>query len=225
MTTLKLIVFDVDGTLVDSQAHIVSALDAMYQAGKRPTPDRQRLLSIVGLSLNEAISHLEPDLPESSVEDWAAEYRAHFIRERQVSAPPPLYPGALDAIDRLGSHENVLLGVATGKARRGLDHILDAYGLQKRFATLQTSDLHPSKPNPAMLLAALGDAGVEAGEAVMVGDTTFDIEMARAAGMPSIGVNWGYHKKERLEAAGASRLLSRFDELDEAVSELIGDLS
>ncbi len=223
MTALRLVVFDVDGTLIDSQAHIVAALADMYAAGGRPPAGRDRLLSIVGLSLKQAIQRLESDLSDDEVDRWAQAYRDSFIRIRASEAPSPLYPGAKDALDRLSRNDHLLMGVATGKARRGLDHVIAEHDLSSYFVTLQTSDLHPSKPHPAMLEAAIADAGVEAAQTVMVGDTTFDIDMGRSAGARTIGVTWGYHAVDRLAGAGAERIIAGFDDLDDAVSELIGD--
>lgn len=224
MSDLKLVVFDVDGTLIDSQAHIVAALSAMYDAGGRTLPSRDRLLSIVGLSLIQAIRHLEPDLAEAEVEAWKEAYRAAFIDIRAEQAPSPLYPGAKDALDQLYAHDHVLLGVATGKARRGLDHLIDAHDLARYFVTLQTADHHPSKPHPAMLETAIREAGVEARDTVMIGDTTFDIDMGVAAGAQTVGVTWGFHPRDALEASGAGRIITDFDQLDGAITALIGDM-
>lgn len=222
MSDLSLVVFDVDGTLVDSQAHIAAALEAMYREGGRPAPDRTALLSVVGLSLTQAIRHLEPDLDEADVTRWADAYRSHFIALRQNDAPSPLYPGAKACLDRLAAVEPLLMGVATGKARRGLDHLIEAHDLSGYFVTLQTSDLHPSKPHPAMLEAALTEAGVDAARSVMIGDTTFDMDMGAAAGVATIAVAWGYHSEARLRDNGAQTLVHSFDEVAPAVAAILG---
>jgi phosphoglycolate phosphatase len=137
-----------------------------------------------------------------------------------VDGVAPLYPGARAAVERLAAEPGTLLGIATGKARRGLDHLLLAHDLGRYFATAQTADRHPSKPDPSMLLAALAETGAGAGEAVMIGDTAFDVAMGRAAGMATIGVAWGYHPRERLRDAGADMIVESFDALDDALQRL-----
>lgn len=219
-TPPALVIFDVDGTLVDSQAHIVAALSAMYDAGGRPLPPRARLLSIVGLSLPQAIARLEPDLAEAELGAWAEAYRAAFVTVRAAEAPSPLYPGALAALDGLASLPHMRLGVATGKSRRGLAHVFAAHDLAARFVTTQTADDHPSKPHPSMIEAALAETGVPAARAVMVGDTTFDIEMGRAAGIATVGVSWGYHAPDALRAAGAGAVIAGFADLAAAIGEV-----
>ncbi|HET9070146.1 MAG TPA: HAD-IA family hydrolase, partial [Amaricoccus sp.] len=157
------------------------------------------------------------------VEALVAHYRTSFIKQRAgADGVPPLYPGARAALERLASRPETLLGVATGKARRGLDHILSAHDLAGLIATAQTADDHPSKPHPSMLLAALAATGVEPGRAVMVGDTEFDVAMGRAAGMATIGVAWGYHRPERLRGAGADAVIESFGDLDTALLALAG---
>jgi phosphoglycolate phosphatase len=130
----------------------------------------------------------------------------------------PLYPGARDALERLHVVDEILMGVATGKARRGLDHAYNAHNIEHFFITSQTADLHPSKPHPSMLHQTLADTGVEAAQAVMVGDTEFDMEMGRAAGFKTIGVSWGYHPLARLSAADI--IIDDFAELDAALAEM-----
>lgn len=215
-----LVIFDVDGTLVDSQAHIVAALTAMYAAHDREPPERARMLSIVGLSLPVAIAALEPDLSAAEIEAWAEAYRGAFVDTRLGASPSPLYPGALDVLDSLGSIEHLRLGIATGKSRRGLRHVLAAHDLARRFVTAQTADDHPSKPHPAMVRAALTEADVAAERAVIVGDTVFDIEMGRAAGIATIGVAWGYHPPDTLRDAGADAVIDRFADLQPALSAI-----
>ena len=218
MSGLRLVVFDVDGTLVDSQHHILDAMAFAFERIGRPMPERETALSVVGLSLPIALATLAPHLGPEEVEALAGHYRDRFTARRETDSAPPLYPGARATLDRLAGRSDTLIGIATGKARRGLDHILAAHCLTGRFATAQTADFHPSKPHPSMLLAALAETGVEAGCAVMVGDTEYDMAMGRAAGLGTIGVTWGYHSRERLAAAGADVLIARFDELDAALA-------
>lgn len=115
----------------------------------------------------------------------------------------------------------MLLGVATGKSRRGLSHVLALHGLSNWFDTIQVADDHPSKPHPAMIEAALWETGVEARDAVIIGDTSFDMEMGRAAGIGRLGVAWGYHRTEDLEAAGAELLAHSFDEVPDKLTALM----
>jgi phosphoglycolate phosphatase len=218
MTALSLIVFDVDGTLVDSQHHILEAMRFAFDRAGLPLPARETALGVVGLSLPQAMAALVPHLPCEEVEALVANYRASFTEQRLAAdGTPPLYPGALAAVERLANRPRTLIGVATGKARRGLDHILGAHGLTRLVATAQTADDHPSKPHPSMLLSALAETGVEACRAVMVGDTEFDVAMGRAAGLARIGVAWGYHSRDRLAAAGAHAIVESFDALDAAI--------
>lgn len=221
MRPRKLVVFDVDGTLVDSQDHIVAAMASAFAAVGRPLPARDVVLSIVGLSLGEAIARLLPDGAASERDAATQSYKTAFgqLRAGRLS---PLYPGAAEALAALAARDDVRLGIATGKSRRGLAHILEAHGLSGCFATCQVADDHPSKPHPSMLLAALAETGVQARDAVMLGDTTYDIEMAQAAGMPAIGVSWGYHRPEALRDAGAGRVLEAFGDLDAALADLWG---
>jgi phosphoglycolate phosphatase len=219
---IRLVVFDVDGTLVDSQRLIIAAMDAAFDGIGRPAPGREATLAIVGLSLETAIARLAPELGPASVRDAAEGYKAAFARLRVETggeAAAPLYPGAREALERLEA-AGVRMGVATGKARRGLDHLLDGHGLRRFFVTTQTADDAPSKPHPAMLLAALREAGVAPRAAAMVGDSTYDMVMAQAAGVPAIGVAWGYHDAAALRAAGAASVIDRFEALDGALAAL-----
>ena len=189
---MKLAVFDVDGTLVDSQALILGAMTQAMEGVGLPALDREQVLSIVGLSLPIAVATLLPDQPEARQNEVVAGYRAAFM-SRRMDDEAPLYPGARACLDALAGRDDLLLGIATGKSRRGLDAMLDHHGLRGHFVTLQTADNHPSKPSPAMLLAACDEAGVDPAKAVMIGDTTFDMQMALNARTAALGVDWGYH--------------------------------
>ena len=221
MTTKpRLVVFDVDGTLVDSQGHIVASMaDAFDEVGLAP-PARSQILSIVGLSLPAAMARLAPDADnDRMLQAYKDSYVAHRAAHGSA-ASSPLYPGAWAALDRLSAAPDVSLGIATGKSRRGLDMLLEAHDLKNMFVTEQVADFHPSKPHPAMLHTALDEVGVEADQAVMIGDTTFDMDMARAAGMPFIGVSWGYHPAAHLTHAQA--ILDDFDGLGAALNKIWG---
>jgi phosphoglycolate phosphatase len=210
---LKLVVFDCDGTLVDSQHMICAAMHNSYLAHNLPCPPRDRLLSIVGLSLDEAFQRLAGDEPHP-VQSLAARYKDAFHALRVSGTDmEPLYPGARDAIESLARRGDVLLGIATGKSLRGVRLVLGHHGLVDRFSTLQTADTAPSKPHPEMVLAAMREAGVAPSDTIVVGDTAFDVEMARAADVSAVGVSWGYHPAADLHAAGAHAVIDAFDEL------------
>jgi len=212
---LKLIIFDVDGTLVDSQANIVAAMEFAFARADIDLPDRDVLLSIVGLSLPEAMSKLCPQAGPAEIDALVDGYRASYAELRiKMKDPAPFYPYANDVLNALSSREEVLLGMATGKSRRGVRHIIDAHHLDGIFATTQTADSHPSKPHPSMLMHAMAEAGVDAADTIMIGDTTYDMEMAGNAGIAGIGVSWGYHSTSALERVIATQtVLNDFREL------------
>ena len=157
MTGLKLAIFDVDGTLIDSQGHINAAMAEAFAALGLEPPGRAEIRAVVGLSLPNAIATLAPDFDEPTLAKAVAAYKDAFaaLADLQGAAASPLYPGTVEMLDVLARHERLLLGIATGKSRRGLDRVLDLHGLTSRFVTTQVADDHPSKPHPAMVLAAL----------------------------------------------------------------------
>ena len=221
MRALKLVVFDMDGTLIDSQDFIHMAMLYAFEKAGHPVPSKADVLSIVGLSLDAAVTVLLPELDAAENKRTVDLYRHSFIELRETmgaEAKAPLYPGARAALERLHSVDEILLGVATGKAKRGLDHAYSGHNIGHFFETSQTADNHPSKPHPSMLHQTLADTGVEATHAVMVGDTEFDMEMGRAAGFKTIGVSWGYHPLSRLGAADI--IIDDFAALDAALAEM-----
>lgn len=215
---MKLVVFDVDGTLIDSQHMIVSSMNAGMSDAGLPDLPRETILSIVGLSLPVAVAELLPEAGQASRDRVEAGYRAAYMASR-MHLESPLYPGAQDCLDALAARGDVLLAIATGKSRRGLDALIESHGWGDLFVSRQTADNHPSKPDPTMLHAALDEAGVGAAQACMVGDTEFDIAMGVAAGMPAFGVSWGYHPADRLVAAGAASVAPDYPALTRALQE------
>jgi len=208
----RLFVFDCDGTLVDSQHNIVAAMAAAWARHHLPAPAATDVRRIVGLTLEIAIARLLPAADDATHRALAAAYReiVHDLRagNAQGIADEPLFPGIRELIEALAAPE-IFLGVATGKNLRGLEHTLGVHGLRERFHTLQTADRCRSKPDPEMVLRAMAETGIEAGSTVVIGDTSFDMEMARSAGAIAIGVAWGYHEVAELRHAGAHAIIQQ----------------
>ncbi len=198
----RLAIFDCDGTLVDSESTIRLAMDQAFEAAGLTLPG-EATRGIIGLSLPEALTVLHPGGGPDEHEAISTAYKAAFFDLRtQGLANHPLYEGIAEAIADLDAR-GWLLGVATGKSDRGLKLILEHHGLHPKFVTLQTADRHPSKPHPSMIAQAMADAGAAPDTTAMIGDTSFDMAMAKAAGCAAIGVAWGYHNADQLIEAGA----------------------
>lgn len=215
----RLVVFDCDGTLVDGQAAICQTMEAAFASTGLVAPERKMVRRMVGLSLPYALRELAPDASDEQRHAIVEAYKTGF-RDLRLSGAlrEPLYDGIAGLIDELAG-EGWQLAVATGKSDRGLHACLDTHGIRHRFVSLQTADRHPSKPHPAMLEAALFEAAVQPGDAVMIGDTSFDMEMAVAAGVRAIGVAWGYHEAHELREAGAVAVAETAEELGELIRD------
>lgn len=225
MTTLPsqlaLILFDCDGTLVDSQHMIVRAMNDAHAAHDLTVPSRALTLSIVGLSLPEAFMVMAQGDPAYPVAAMVEAYRTAFLRLRETEPPEPMYPRARETLDLLRARDDLLLGMVTGKARRGVDRVLAAHAMEGWFSTIQTADDAPSKPHPAMVEQAMAEIGIAPERTVVVGDTTYDVEMAKAAGAWAIGVDWGYHDSQLLVRAGADLMVERFEAVPDAINLLL----
>ncbi len=196
----RLAIFDCDGTLVDSGTTIHTALQQAFAAHGLECPPRDVTRKVIGLSLMEAMAALVPDADHASLTQT---YKDAFFAMRGAGrVEEPLFDGIVELLDALDA-DDWLLGVATGKSDRGLRHCLENHGLADRFVTLQTADRNPSKPHPAMALAAMAAAGSEASRTVFLGDTGWDMGCARSAGVGAIGAGWGYHEVDELIAEGA----------------------
>jgi phosphoglycolate phosphatase len=203
---MRLAIFDCDGTLVDSQANICLAMEECFDRAGLAPPPRERTRRVVGLSLVEAMRAMLPEAEPRLHAVLAEDYKLVFHRLRARGlVEEPLYEGIAELIDALEA-DGWLLGVATGKSDRGLALCLERHGLTGRFVTLQTADRHPSKPHPSMVEAALAESGGAPELSIMIGDTSYDMAMAKAAGVGAVGVAWGYHERDELVAAGADHI-------------------
>jgi phosphoglycolate phosphatase len=218
---LKLAIFDVDGTLVDSQGEILGSMTRAFEAQDLTPPSRDAVLGIVGLSLPQAMAQLAPAQSDAVQSALVEGYKTAYMQIRDAQGVSQFYPGIADLLDRLAQLDHLLLGIATGKSRRGLNALLAGHGLGKRFVTTQGADDHPSKPHPSMVLTCLAETGVEAADAVMIGDTSYDMDMARAAGVQGIGVSWGYHPAQALNA----QVVDTVDQLEQAIWQKLGDMT
>lgn len=223
MSDLRLVVFDVDGTLIDSEHNIITAMTEAWAHMDLGVPDPADVRRIIGLSLVEACEVLLPWAPGNLHRAVAESYKQAFRTLRLLpDREEPLFPGVREALDDLDA-AGWLLGLATGKSRRGVESMLDSHDLWGRFVTIQTADDNPGKPDPAMLRRAAAESGVLPSRVVMIGDTAYDMQMAKAARMAALGVSWGYHALDELHQAGADLVVDSFDTLTDIAARLIGD--
>jgi len=217
----RLVVWDVDGTLVDSAGEIAATMAAAFAGEGLAAPAPAAVRAIIGLTLPVAFDRLHPGLEAARIARLVEGYRAHFHRRREEGGMggAPLFPGVRAVLESLAAGGGTHLAVATGKSRQSLMPILDGHGLTAMFASIQVSDDHPSKPHPAMLRAAMAETGARPGRTVMVGDTSFDMDMARAAGAAALAVGWGYHPAGELAADALAR---RAAELPALIERLAG---
>jgi phosphoglycolate phosphatase len=214
--------FDMDGTLIDTQALIAEHMATTFAEAALPVPTPGQVRRIIGLSLPNAMLQLLGSQDVDLAEQLAERYRAHY-RASLVSAEgrEGLFPGAREALDALRMQSGTVLGIATGKGLHGVHRLTQMHGIAEHFATLQTPDHNPSKPHPGMMLRAMGEIGAERHQTVIIGDTTFDMEMGKSAGTKTIGVTWGYHHAEELRGAGADVLIDDYSELGRAIDQVL----
>lgn len=217
---MKLVLFDVDGTLIDSQNIIVAAQQRTFAAHGLEPPSPERALSIVGLSLAEAFVALAG--PKAPIESLVQTYKDVSITLRKDPAyAEPLFPGAGACIERLSRREDILLGIATGNSQRGVARILNHFGWHGVFSSIQTADDAPSKPHPGMILQAMQETGIAPHDTIMIGDSSFDMRMACAAGVLPVGVSWGFQPVTALAEAGAGAIVHSYAELETALQEFL----
>lgn len=211
---MNLALFDCDGTIVDSAAIIHACMERTFDDFGIPRPGFDHTKSIIGLTLDIAIARMLGRMVDTEVAAMTARYKEHFMLYRQEGGPlESMYEGLLELISGLAARDDVILGVVTGKSRRGLDAILAHHGLTSAFLTTRTADDCPSKPHPAMVLECCAEAGIDPARTFVIGDAVYDMQMAASAGACPIGVSWGYGPVDALKAAGAAHVVSQAHEI------------
>lgn len=204
-----LIVFDWDGTVMDSTAVIATSIQSACRDLGLTVPTDEAARHVIGMGLAQALQHAVPDAPEHLYQPLADRYRYYFLAQDQTI---PLFAGAAETIAEL--HEaGYSLAVATGKSRKGLDRVMDSSGLRDYFHASRTADETFSKPHPAMLQEIMDELGIGAERVLMVGDTTHDLQMAINAGVDAVGMTYGAHPKDQLRELQPLALLDDFHEL------------
>nr|WP_256930372.1 HAD-IA family hydrolase [Pseudomonas sp. D1HM] len=205
-----MLIFDWDGTLADSIGRIVTAMQVAAQRSGHPERDEDSVKGIIGLGLPEAILTLYPEMTDAQVVDFRQHYADVYIA--MDTEPSPLFDGVLESLEAFRA-EGYRLAVATGKARRGLDRVLKAHGWEDFFDVTRAADETASKPDPLMLNQILAHCDVRPEHALMVGDATFDLQMARNAGIDSVAVGYGAQSMERLLAFEPRLAIDTFSQL------------
>jgi len=205
----RLIVFDWDGTVIDSPAAIVECMQEASRELGLPVPERERASHVIGLGLHEAMRIVAPELPGERYPEYIASYRRHFLAREDTMR---LFSGMEELLLRLPKER--LLSIATGKSRRGLERSLEATGVRGVFTASRCADETTPKPHPAMLLELMQELDAQPGGVLMVGDTSHDMEMARAAGVDGLAVTYGAHSEDTLRACGPRGCVASVEALE-----------
>jgi len=205
---MKLVLFDCDGTLVDSAALIHEVMARTFEAFDLPRPEPRATRSIIGLTLDIAIArlmgHFEVDQRATKM---TAHYKSIFASVRsEGTLQEALFPGIAELVQNLAGRDKLLIGAVTGKSRRGLSQIVETHGFDKLFFVSRTADDCPSKPHPAMVMECCVEAGIDPWHTIVIGDAIYDMQMAKSAGASALGVSWGYASVPELVEAGADHI-------------------
>ncbi len=218
--TNTLIIYDCDGTLVDSAALIIESMSRAFGDLGLVVPDQDAIRRVVGLSLTSAISRLQPDTDMDGLHRIANAYKGAFaVTKFEPEFDQPLYPGARDCV-RAMREKGAKTAIATGKSRKGLAHVLERHEMHELFDALITADDAQSKPHPEMIELLQWECDAQSERTVMIGDTSFDIEMGKAAKAYAVGVSWGNHPAEELTQAGADVVLDEFAALEPWLADI-----
>ncbi len=221
MNDLKLVIFDLDGTLIDTVSLFVGSISTVFESMGQPIPDEKLIRSISGLGMQIGLRRIAPDLNEADTEKLIQMYREEYLKRATQSMQEGLFPGAIEALNQLHKREDVVLAVATGKPLINTNRVLEAHKVKGLFTSIHTPDTNIAKPNPDMIVTAMGIVDVTPQRTVMIGDTTHDMEMSVAAGVKALGVDWGYHQPDELNKAGADVIVSDFDQMITAIDSLL----
>lgn len=214
---IKLFVFDFDGTLSDSAQFICDTMKQAFNSHDKSPPSDHVVRQIIGLQLEQAIRVIDQELSQADVVKIAKNYRDIYRTQRQKGAlTDSLFSGAQDVLELINVQDH-LAGIATGKSRRGLEGDIERYQIAHYFIGYETSDHHPSKPHPAMLQSMIQQSGLNETDTIMIGDTTYDMQMAKSAGALAIGVSWGCHTVDQLKQAGADYIVTDFSQLNDFI--------
>lgn len=219
----RLIVFDCDGTLVDSAQIVVASIEAAWRANGLAPPSSSVIRQSIGLALERVIQSLAQDETREVHLALMEAFRDHYhANVRSDRFDEPLYDGCEAVLRELAATPDIVLGIATGKGQRGLRATLEKHGLTDLFSVLKTANDGPSKPDPTILLDATTEMGVSVWNTTMIGDTVFDMALAQRAGAHALGVAWGYHAPVELLKAGAFKVAQHYAELPGLVNALKG---
>lgn len=218
---MRLVIFDLDGTLIDSVGLIVETVTNTFNAVGEAPPSEQAIRAISGITAREAMTILAPTLGPERIDEIMQVYHRTYHGVAGLQREP-LFAGALAALDLLQQRPDTILAVATGKGYRGAITLLETHAIIGRFHSIQTPDHNRGKPDPQMIMTAMDKAGIGPQATVMIGDTVHDMRMARAAGVKALGVAWGYHEIADLREAGAHLVIDSFDQLQGGVDQLLG---
>lgn len=218
---MRLIIFDADGTMINSRAIILEGMRRVFVEFDYPVPAVDAALATIGLSLNLVFANLLDRPVDDEIEAMSASYKK---RSSELQKIPELHSQLYDGIDKvmhiLSEQPDTLLAIATGKSRRGLNSMIDTYGYRNKIVASRTADECPSKPHPAMILECCEIAGCKMSNTVMIGDSNYDMQMAVQAGTKALGVSWGYQPVHALEQSGAQAIIDRPLDIPEAIDKL-----
>jgi phosphoglycolate phosphatase len=217
---MRLVVFDLDGTLINSEALIIETVRESFGSIGQTIPTDDAIRSISGITARDAMGILAPGVDEARIDVILNAYRSTYMQKAGL-AREPLFEGALAALDRLQAQPETILAVATGKGHAGAITLLERHDIIGRFHSIQTPAHNRGKPDPQMIETAMKKAGIGREATVMIGDTSHDMKMARNAGVKALGVSWGYHTVAELESAGAHTVIHRMDDLVDTIDQLL----
>ncbi|MCF6326933.1 MAG: HAD-IA family hydrolase [Devosiaceae bacterium] len=223
MSAQKLIIFDLDGTLIDTVALFVGTTGSVFKSMGLAVPDEKTIRSVSGLGAQVGVRRIAPDLDDAQIDKFIGLYREEFLARAMQSKQEELFLGALEMLNALHGRQDIVMAVATGKSGSGTDRVLKGHDILKLFTSVHTPDTNRAKPDPDMVHSAMGIVDCPKQNTIMIGDTTHDMEMAVNAGTHALGVSWGYHEPDELKAAGAHLIIDEMDQLIPTIDALFGD--